>query len=172
MDPFEVHITGDHNIHDAAKILGLKTITIDLLRPDGSLLRTEHMTSVVRKFPTIGDAIQMIGTWKHALKTYGVRIIRTKLEVPPLEKYEAQSLYMESHFETDDFIYPTSQNRRSKKLLATDRVLDKSLYTWFKTRHKDHELELCVHDSFMDEDIDWFSQYKTNPYVEEEFANV
>ena len=44
---FEFHITGDKSIHRASEGIGIKTISIDLLKPNLKSLRTEHMTSQI-----------------------------------------------------------------------------------------------------------------------------
>ena len=50
MRKFEIHITGESSIIGVLSILGVKTIVVDLLKPDGELLRTEYMSSYVRDY--------------------------------------------------------------------------------------------------------------------------
>lgn len=159
MEVFEVHITGDEAIHAVAAKEGLKTIAIDLLKPDGSVLRTEHMTSHVYRFENYDRCSLCVQNVVNKFEIAGVRVIRVKIESPYYEHYRAQSLYMESHFQAEDFKYPTSKNQRKTTLLATDRTEDKTKYEAFKNQHKGNELELCLYDSFQAEDKDWFDHY-------------
>ncbi len=157
MDPFEIHITSKGpEIHGLCELLGLKTIEIDLLRPDGSVLRTEHMTSEVFKCEDFGAACSTMTFWCYTLEKLGVEIIRTKIETPPFDKYLDRAIYMESHFKDDSYKYPTSRSKHSNKLLATDRNYDLRQYGEFIKKHVTHETELCLHDSWVDEDLDWF----------------
>lgn len=162
MEVFEVHITGDKSIHDVAKILGQKTIAIDLLNPDGTVLREEHMTSLIFKYAfsdayltCLKDVLQLAENYRNR----GVNILRVKIESPPYKHYESQSLYMESHFISDRFKFPTSRNQRKTTLLATDRTYDQSNYANFSQNNQNADLELALYDSQINEDQDWFSAY-------------
>ena len=56
MKTFEVHITGiNQEINKELDQLNIKNIIIDLLKPDGSLLRTEYMSSMVYKFESFSE---------------------------------------------------------------------------------------------------------------------
>lgn len=163
MEVFEVHITGDEKIHEAAKELGLKTIAIDLLRPDNTVLRTEHMTSHVYRCRDYMDCLRQVTLASHQLGDAGVKVRRVKIESPYYDHYRHQSLYMESHFEVTSFFCPTSKNQKKDTLLGTDRVSDKGLYDEFREHYKDKEVELCLYDSDPAEDKDWFDCYKELP---------
>lgn len=158
MEVFEVHITGDESIIKHGTNLGVKTIAVDLLRPDKSLLRSEFMTSIIMKCPNYEDCRQHVFELRDQLTALGVNVIRTKIECPPYQHYLGSSLYAESHFKTtsyDDF--PVSRNQKKDYLLATDRTYNKNEYGEFMRLHEDDELELCLFDSFIDEDLDWLS---------------
>lgn len=158
MEVFEVHITGDKSILEHGEALGVKTIAVDLLRPDKSLLRSEYMTSIIMKCTNYETCKQQVCELSDKLLARGVGIIRTKIECPPYQHYLGSSLYAESHFKTtsyDDF--PVSRNQKKDYLLATDRTYDKGEYSEFMKLHEDDELELCLFDSFIDEDLDWLS---------------
>jgi hypothetical protein len=162
MEFFEVHITGDNSIHDIGQILCQKTIGIDLLRADKSVLREEHMTSLIYKYeqPNSYDiCLRLVGQLAAIYVKNGVYVQRIKIECPYYQHYVDQSLYMESHFESDDFELPTSRNQRKTTFLATDRTYDKSEYQEFAEKYKGKELELCLYDTFVKEDKDWFDEY-------------
>jgi hypothetical protein len=153
----EIHITGDEKIHEIAPHLGLRTIEIELLRPDGSILRTEHMTSDVRKFECFEQALDFVGSMRFGLIVNGVKVIRTKIECPPNEKQIDTAYYCESHFPVRDLSVecPISRRKNTNKLLGTARTFNKDLYRAFIETYKDKEIELCLHDSHVDEDKDW-----------------
>ncbi len=162
MEYFEIHITGDESIIEKAKSLNLKTITINLLNPDKSVLRTEYMTSIRVKFDNYEICRNYVKDISNELRNMGVNIIREKIETPYYEHYKNQSLYMESHFVNDEMKLPTSRNVRKKDLLATDRTYNLNEYDNFKKQYSKEgvELELCLFDTFVEEDLDWFVKYQ------------
>lgn len=161
MEVFEIHITGDESILEKANSLNLKTISINLLKPNKEVLRTEHMTSIIAKFENKDVCLGYVKDIANELANMGVKIIRVKVETPYYEHYVKDSLYMESHFVDDSMKLPTSQNVKKTKLLATDRTYDQNNYKKFKNLYtKDgYELELCIFDSYVEEDVDWFNLY-------------
>lgn len=159
MEIFEVHITGDESILLTGQNRGMKTITVDLLKPDRSYLRSEYMTSHVCRFSDYKSCKEYIDREVIALKEAGTTIFRVKIESPYYSHYVNESLYIESHFEAKDNHYPISINRKKTNYLATDRTFKKEEYSEFVKIHKDHELELCLYDSFPEEDRDWFQLY-------------
>lgn len=163
MEVFEVHITGDESIHEVAKRDDYKTIAIDLLRPDKTVIRTEHMTSLIFKYPYQTGAYpqckHLVDQITRKFKEAGVKIIRVKIECPFYDHYVDDSLYMESHFITEEVDLPVSRNQRKTTLLATDRTYTQRDYWQFKEKYEGKEVELCLHDTFPDEDKDWFDCY-------------
>ncbi len=162
---FEVHITGNESIHDVARSFNHKTIAIDLLKPDGEVLREEHMTSLLLKaenYATVKAEVDQI-VENYALN--GVSIIRVKIESPYYEHYVNQSLYMESHFVSNDFKFATSRNQKKTTLLATDRCWHINQYVNFMKNNSEHELELCLFDNNPYEDGDWLHSYEDNHYL-------
>ena len=159
MEIFEIHITGDKSILSAATELGLKTITIDLLTPRKEKMRQEFMTSQIEKKENYQQCREYVKQLVESLKAKNVQIIRVKIESPDYAHYRAQSLYMESHFEALDSAFPMSQNVRKSTILATDREYSQAKYDDFHERYADKELELCLYDSFVEEDKDWFDLY-------------
>ncbi len=156
MKIFEIHITGQPSIIKELDSLGIKSIIVELLWPDHSLLRTEYMSSFVEKFHTYEDCKVYVDALVLRLKS---PIIRVKIESPYYEDYAQQSLYMESHFTPFNNVYPISRNKKSGKLMATDRTYIKSDYAWFLKKWKNEDVELCLFDSFVQEDRDWFNLY-------------
>jgi hypothetical protein len=163
METFEFHITGEGpHIHFAAEKLGLRTIEIDLLTPKGEVIRSEHMTSHVGKFPNLKHALEALNNYRFWLTAQGVKILRMKLESPIYNHYVDRSLYMETHFKDKSFTWPTSKTKHSQKLVATSRIYSKKDYGAFEKVHKPqgHELELCLYDSNSNEDKDWLDLWR------------
>lgn len=158
---FEIHITGEKGINEELSSLNIKNIIVDLLRPDNTLLRTEYMSSFIKKFYTIEDCKNYVDTLSKSLKS---KIIRVKIETPYCKDFIEHSLYIESHFspKEEDIKYPLSRNKRSGKIMATDRTYTKSLYDKFRDKWKNEDIELCIYDSFIEEDKDWFNLYLKN----------
>jgi hypothetical protein len=154
MEVFEVHITGDERIHEAAKKYGLKTIAVELLRPDGTVLRTEHMTSQVMRFPSYDECIQKVLDIRDELARW-CAIWRVKVECPVYDHYLDRSLYLESHFETKNNLFPISRNKNKVTWMGTDRTYDHTEYETFQTRWHGEILELALYDSNIQEDWDW-----------------
>jgi hypothetical protein len=163
MEVFEIHITGDETIHKIARKYDHKTIAIDLLRPDLSKIRTEHMTSLVIKYfqeDSYEECKFLVDQIVENYEKDGVQIHRVKIECPFYDHYVSSSLYIESHFESDGIYYPISRNQSKTVLLATDREYDKDGYWDFKDKHEDKELELCLYDTSPREDVDWLEMFE------------
>jgi hypothetical protein len=159
MEVFEVHITGDSRIHEAAKKYNIKSIEVELLRPDYSVLRTEHMTSHVFKFPNYEECIQHVLNLRDELKRW-CAVWRVKVECPAFyEHYRDRSIYLESHFETKDNMYPISRNVKKTTLMGTDRTYAHEDYDNFLRIWKGQTLELALYDSFVEEDFDWLDMW-------------
>lgn len=155
METFEIHITGSQCIHDIGGRYKHKTIAIDLLKPDRSVLRTEHMTSFVRKFSHYDQCKSYVDKIYRMYVLDGLTVHRVKIESPVYEHYIDSSLYIESHFESDQVDYPISRNQKKTVCLATDREYDIKRYDEFIEKHRDHDLELCLFDTNPREDYDW-----------------
>ncbi len=159
MEVFEVHITGDESILTNSKMLGLKTIEVDLLGPDFTYIRTEAMTSHIHKAESYAKCKEWVDDMVARLMAAGTVIHRVKIETPIYDHYIDQSLYIESHFEDDSGQYPISKNRRKTTFLATDRSYKQNEYDAFRKTHQGRDLELCLFDSDAKEDADWFARY-------------
>jgi hypothetical protein len=154
MEIFEVHITGDERIIEACKKFDIKTISVDLLRPDGSKLRTEHMTSTVVRFTDYSECIQNVLELRDKIQRWcGVH--RVKVECPVYDHYLDRSLYIESHFDTTDNLFPISRNAKKATWMGTDRTYDHAEYDEFRERWKGETIELALFDSNLEEDWDW-----------------
>lgn len=70
---------------------------------------------------------------------------------------------MESHFtpRPGQTKYPISQNFKSGRLMATDREYDKQKYFEFRQKWDHEDIELCLYDTFITEDKDWFNLYES-----------
>lgn len=58
----------------------MRTIAVDLLRPDLSVLRTEHMTSHVAQFDSYEECLSFVLKIGMAFEKAGSPIIRMKIE--------------------------------------------------------------------------------------------
>jgi hypothetical protein len=156
METFEIHITGSHGINQELDLLGIKNIVVELLNPKLELMRTEYMSSFIIKKQSILECKDFVDELLTKLKT---QIIRVKIESPFYEHYREQALYLESHFKPFNALYPISRNARSKKLMATDRTYEKGQYDVFKDKWINEDVEMCLYDTFIEEDSDWFKLY-------------
>ena len=160
METFEIHITGSSDINLQLDRLGIKNIIIDLLKPNKRILRTEYMSSFISKHKDLADCQRMVNS---ILANLSCEIIRVKIESPYYEHYKKKSLYLESHFAPVNDLYPISQNNRTGKLLATDRTYKKKDYKAFIDKWKGEDVEMCLIDTFVAEDEDWFKLYLELP---------
>lgn len=156
---FEIHITGEEGINQEFEKMGLKNIVVELLYPNKDRLRTEYMSSFVLKSLSLAECKSYVN---RILKVLETKVIRTKIECPVYEDYIEDSLYVEAHFIPDpsDEGYPLSRNQRSGKIMGTDREYDKERYAEFLRRWDNEDKELCMYDSFVEEDKDWFDLYE------------
>lgn len=161
METFEIHITGSKDINEQLDRLGIKNIIIDLLKPNYKVLRTEFMSSFISKHTNFEECKAYVDSIVAKLTC---EIIRVKIESPFYRHYIDKSLYIECHFEPKPNTatnHPISRNTRSGKLLATDRDYDKSRYDLFRiVNYLNGEIELCLYDTFVEEDKDWFDLYQ------------
>lgn len=157
MKTFEIHITGEQGINEELSTMNIKNIIVELLYPNLTLFRTEYMSSFVKKFENFNQCKFYVQALLSQLKS---KIIRVKIESPFYEEYVSNSLYVESHFEPFNNIYPISKNKASGKLMATDREYNQSKYSNFISKWKNNDIELCLYDSYVNEDFDWFRLYK------------
>lgn len=156
METFEIHITGSQSINAELDRLGIKNIIIDLLTPNKEVLRTEYMSSFISKHNDLAECQRHVISILDQLTS---EIIRVKIESPYYEHYKDKSLYVESHFKPFNELYPISRNAKSNKELGTDRTYDKNEYEAFIEKWKDEDVEMCLVDTFIEEDKDWFELY-------------
>lgn len=164
MEIFEIHITGNEKIIEVAGQLGIKTIVIDLVKPDKSYFRTEYMTSHTYKCENYDECKKYVDDLVAKLTDCG--IIRVKIECPLYPQYKNQSLYFEVHYEAKTNLFPMSQNKGKDYYLCTAREYNKNRYDvlWRKHgagwTHPPHwVMELCLYDTNVEEDKDWFNLY-------------
>lgn len=154
-ETFEIHITGNHRIHEVGKALGLKTIQVELLDLNYNVIRVEHMTSIVVQKPNYAECLQFVLETAEEIRSHGCRIIRTKIECPVYEHYIKKALYIESHFKYNSNIYPISRNVTKDYNLGTCREWDRTKFETFFDTWKDSIIELCLFDTYPEEDLDW-----------------
>lgn len=162
METFEIHITANNHIHYVAKCYGIKTIELDLLRPDGSIVKTEHMTSFVGEYNNLWDCVHSVAGLRDLLNINGCNVERVKIECPAsYDKYLDISFYIETHFNQQgiDAVYPASKNKKKDSITGTDRAYGIHNYSKFKNKWKNQVLELCVYDTFIEQDSEWFKSW-------------
>lgn len=165
MENFEIHITGDYKILAELEKLNIKSITVGLLKPNGDIIREEYMSSTIQQFTNVDDCIQWVNGLTAILQSKGVHIIRKKIECQPsYYHYINRTIYMEAHWKIDKIkentIFPISENMRSGKLMATYRIYDKDNFNQMKKLDVETEIELCLMDTYVSEDFDWFDLYQ------------
>lgn len=166
MEIFEVHITGDDKIIEAAKPLAVKTIVIDLVKPDRSYFRTEYMTSHACHFENYEECKIYVDDLVNQLTVAGVEIARVKIECPFYPKYKDKSIYFEVHYDARNNDYPMSRNKGKDSFLCTAREYDKNKYDSLWQKHggmappSNWVMELCLYDTNVEEDKDWFDLYE------------
>jgi len=154
METFEIHITGDETINSELDSMGIKNIIVELLTPSQDLYRTEYMSSFICKCESYQKCKDYVD---HIISKLKSPIIRVKIESPYYEHYKC--LYLESHFKPFDNKFPMSRNKKSGKLMGTDRSYTPENYPQFIEKWKDEDVEMCLFDSFVEEDFDWFELY-------------
>ena len=174
---FEIHITGDDSIKLACQELGFKTISIDLLRPDLSVIRVEHMVSHVIGID-LGSgsgqwaldtkaklAIDFVMLLSEKLEAMGVNVVRTKVECPGYANLQHMAKYAECHFEFTgaELSAPLARNQSKTKILATSRENNVAyigrFLDYYRLAIPGCETELCLYDTNVLEDSDWFDHY-------------
>lgn len=169
METFEIHITGDKKIIEAAKQLDVKTIVLDLVKPDKSHFRTEYMTSHAARFKSYNSCKEWVDNVVARLIEAGVEIIRVKIECPYYQQYKNKSLYFEVHYEGERG--PMSRNHGKDYFLCTAREYDRSKYDALWQKHggiflltppPHWTMELCLYDTNVEEDKDWFDLYENS----------
>lgn len=167
MELFEIHITGkEEKILEVLTKLELKSITIELLAPQGQIIRREYMSSIQKSFFNYKRCIEWVNDLVIELIKNRCSIQRVKIESPYRINYAKKAIYIESHFYPFNQQFPISRNFSSQKLLATDREYDKNNFYKFKEKYKKQkaEVELCLFDTFINEDKDWFDLYKQKKF--------
>lgn len=169
MEIFEIHITGDEKIIEVGNKLNVKTIVLDLVKPDKSYLRTEYMTSCVHHCENYNECKKFVDNLVNQLVDEGVQIARVKIECPFYPQYKDQSLYFEVHYQARCNLYPLSQNCGKDYYLCTAREYDKDKYDSLWQKHggifllgppPHWTMELCLYDTNVKEDKDWFDLYE------------
>lgn len=158
MELFEIHLTGNRSIIERCKPLQLKTIMVDLFDRNKQYMRTEYMTSIAKKFENYAVCKSYVDVLVDYLQDS--EICRVKIECPYYDHYVNQSIYIETHFKSDDASLPLSRNKNKDYFLATDREYAQQNYSKFRDKYYGKELELCLFDSFPEEDKDWLDNNK------------
>jgi hypothetical protein len=164
-ETFEIHITGaNEDILKEFEDLNIKTLEINLLSKDKTVVGKENMCCLVVNVNSYYDAAQIAGGIILDLKS---KIARVKIECPLYEQYLGQAIYAEVHYPQsnvlDSFPHPTVYNIKSDKYISTRRVYGSTqdfinLYNESK-EIPGSEFELCLMDSNINFDDYWLSFY-------------
>lgn len=162
METFEIHITGSPNIIEFGKKHIIKTIAVELLKPDYTLIRTEYMTSIVKRFLDLDECKdKFVRPLVARLEDNDIKVDRIKIESPYYNHYLINSHYIETHFQTTDSKYPISKTQKklmeNEKFLGTDREYKTHRYEEFREKWAKEEIELCLVDTNINQDRDWLS---------------
>ena len=155
---FEVHITGDESIHAVAAAKQHKTITLELVRPNYSLIRLDHMTSLIISATDLSSALTQLKEIEKHYIDGGVDIKRVKMECPLTAEYKdyvRDAIYAECHFEATNSKLPTSRNIKKSEFSATDRCYNNACFLEFYFEYSEQDIELCVLDTNPTWDKDW-----------------
>lgn len=162
---FEIHITCEDPLFVEDVTISLRKIAVDLLRPDLTKLRTEYMTSHREEFDSFVKCKDAVDSYVERIKN-DYEVIRVKIECPFHKELINQSLYIESHFDInqtirlDENVFPLSRSRHKTEIMGTSRQYNKPYFHYFYDRWKPFGIvELCLFDSFVYEDLDWFDLY-------------
>ena len=96
------------------------------------------------------------------MEEFGVNIIRVKIESPCYDHYIEKGLYLEVHTkEIESIAWPLSVNatKTFPEPSATVRTYDVNEFDSFRKKYGEKKTELCLYDSFVNEDKDWFDLY-------------
>ncbi len=162
---FEIHITGDESIKKLGKALGHKVIEIGAMNTKKQILYTEIMTSIQQRFENFEECLE----FTRRLTSF-YRGIRSKIECPATyEHYLPKTIYTECHFKTVEVNLPISKNVDKDYLVATDRVYKQEKFAQFIKKYKGMDVELCLYDTLISKDYDWFKYWpdilnKTHEY--------
>lgn len=126
------------------------------------------MTSFAGEYNNLFECSVMVISLENTLRRAGINISRTKVEcgISLFEKYEDFVLYAESHFNMMGIAaaYPVSVNiNHPEKRMGLDRIMKPSeteLYK-FKDKWKYQTVELCLLDSNVGIDDEWFDSWET-----------
>lgn len=162
---FEIHITGSKDILNFCRDNYLKSLELDLLDKNLKVIKTEYMTSIVRKYQNFPLCKEATLNLAEKIKMAGIRVDRIKIESPLVSSYVPHALYIETHFyERAPFKYPASRNITKSHAILTDREYNNRLFEKFMDKHyevdENREFELCLYDDNMKEDKEWFESWQ------------
>ncbi len=127
------------------------------------------MTSQVHRCENYKECKSYVDDLVAKLQDSGVEIVRVKIECPGYLRYKDKSLYAEIHFEPtqQSALLPLSHNKDKDYCLCTAREYDPAKYEtlWQKAgdlpeRFEHWTMELCLYDTNVNEDKDWFDLYE------------
>lgn len=170
MEKFEIHITGTPNIISILEEIDVKSLHALLKDPNGKTLGHEYMSSFIKEFNNYEECYRWVLGFSKYLESRDVVIYRTKIECPYFySHYRGQSIYIEAHFPFKDNKYPFVENKKSGKLVSTERVYLDSEYDQFIKKWDNYsgaEIEFCLFDDNVRLDNYWIKTFET---VKDEF---
>jgi hypothetical protein len=166
MEAYQICITGSENIIEALKSVQQKGISINLVTPEMKSIRTEYISSIISNFETYGECKLWTDSFIDNLSSMDVDIIRVKINAQYKKSDEDKSLYLEVCFPPRNEDLPMLYNSDLALMFAVDRVYDKSIYDYFTKKYADYDMEMCLYDSFVENDYDWFSYYEDEEIIQ------
>jgi hypothetical protein len=159
---YEFHITAyESSIQELSKN-DIPIIGIEALAPSGYAVQLDWMTSYTDFFYSQESAINYIGVLLKKINF--TPIYRVKVETPYdnsliMEEFK----YIETHLNSLDNNLPKSRNIITNKIISTDRTYNFKEFHSFAERYNTSKVELCVMDTNIYHDHNWFMFYDSIP---------
>jgi hypothetical protein len=136
---YEFHITAYESSIRELKRYDIPIIGIEALSPSGYAVQWDWMTSYSDFFPS-------------------------KVETPYDNSLNMEEFkYIETHLNSLDNNLPKSRNIITNEIISTDRTYNFKEFESFAERYNTSKVELCVMDTNIYHDHNWFMFYDSNP---------
>lgn len=162
---YEFHITAyESSIRELSKY-DIPFIGIEALAMSGIAVQWDWMTSYSNFFPSKESAINYIGVLLEKIKN--TPIYRVKVETPYESDLNFEEFrYIETHLNSVDNNLPKSKNIITNEIISTDRTYNFKEFKSFAERYRTSKVELCVMDTNVYHDHNWFRFYDSIPKLD------
>ena len=159
---YEFHITAYESSIRELKRYDIPIIGIEALSPSGYAVQWDWMTSYSDFFPSQESAINYIRVLLKKVKF--TPIYRVKVETPYDNSLNMEEFkYIETHLNSLDNNLPKSRNIITNEIISTDRTYNFKEFESFAERYNTSKVELCVMDTNIYHDHNWFMFYDSIP---------